>query len=187
MRNSEFLSAIYGRLRDDYGWTTSFASDPGDAPPSVWLGSSWSGSESQRIVINKRGEDNNYYCVSVMLARGGDKRRNKDCFGRLAVLLADDVSPSGLNDLVGSYSYALETSKGSYQVGVMLDPADPDTQNAPLVDAVLRAMGASGHVKADSSGNNPVRYARLPVGTNTKKRESGLWTTRMLYHKLDED
>ena len=186
MRNSEFLSAIYGRLRDDYGWTTSFASDPGDAPPSVWLGSSWSGSESQKIVINKRGEDNNYYCVSVMLARGGEKRRNKDCFGRLAVLLADDVSPSGLNDLVGSYSYALETSKGSYQVGVMLDPADPDTQNAPLIDAVLRAMGASGHVKADSSGNNPVRYARLPVGTNTKKRESGLWTTRMLYHKLDE-
>jgi hypothetical protein len=68
MRNSEFLSAIYGRLRDDYGWTTSFASDPGEAPPSVWLGSSWSGSESQKIVINKRGEDNNYYCVSVMLA-----------------------------------------------------------------------------------------------------------------------
>jgi hypothetical protein len=152
----------------------------------VWLGSSWSGSESQRIVINKRGEDNNYYCVSVMLARGGEKRRNKDCFGRLAVLLADDVSPSGLNDLVGSYSYALETSKGSYQVGVMLDPADPDTQNAPLIDAVLRAMGASGHVKADSSGNNPVRYARLPVGTNTKNRESGHWTTRLLYHKLDE-
>ena len=186
MRNSEFLSAIYGRLRDDYGWTTSFASDPSEAPPSSWLGSSWSGSESQKIVINKRGEDNNYYCVSVMLSRGGDKRRNKDCFGRLAVLLADDVSPVGLNDLVGSYSYALETSKGSYQVGVMLDPADPDTQNAPLVDAVLRAMGASGHVKADSSGNNPVRYARLPVGTNTKNRESGHWTTRLLYHKLDE-
>ena len=186
MRNSEFLSAIYGRLRDDYGWTTSFASDPSEAPPSAWLGSSWAGTESQKVVINKRGEDNNYYSVSVMHSRGGDKRRSKECFGRLAVLLADDVNPAGLRDLVGSYSYALETSKENYQVGVMLDPADPDTQNALLIDAVLRAMGASGHVKADSSGNNPVRYARLPVGTNTKNRESGYWTTRMLYSKLDE-
>ena len=186
MRNSEFLSAVYGRLRDDYGWTASFASDPSEAPPSVWLGSSWAGSESQKIVINKRGEDNNYYSVGVMHSRGGDKRRSKECFGRLAVLLADDVSPAGLNDLVGSYSYALETSKNNYQVGVLLDPADADTRNAPLIDALLRAMGASGHVKADGSGNNPVRYARLPVGTNTKKRESGLWTTRLLFCKLDE-
>lgn len=186
MRNSEFLSAVYGRLRDDYGWTASFASDPGEAPPSVWLGSSWAGSETQKVVINKRGEDNNYYSVGVMHSRGGDKRRSKECFGRLAVLLADDVSPAGLNDLVGSYSYALETSKNNYQVGVLLDPADADTRNAALIDALLRAMGASGHVKADGSGNNPVRYARLPVGTNTKKRESGLWTTRLLFCKLDE-
>lgn len=185
MRNSDFLSAIYGRLRDDYGWTASFSADPSAAPPGAWLGSSWSGSESQKVVINKRSEDNNYYSVGVMRSRG-DKRRSKECFERLAVLLADDVTPAGLNDLVGSYSYALETSKGNYQVGVLLDPGDPDTHNAALIDALLRAMGASGHVKADSSGNNPVRYARLPVGTNTKQRESGLWTTRLLFCKLDE-
>jgi hypothetical protein len=47
-------------------------------------------------------------------------------------------------------------------------------------------MGASGYIKADSSGNNPIRYARLPVGTNTKKREDGLFTTRLLFSKLDE-
>lgn len=186
MRNSEFLSAVYGRLRDDYGWTTSFASDPGEAPPSVWSGSSWSGSESQKIVINKRGEDNNYYSVGVMNARGGNKRRAKEFFTRLAVLLADDLSAAALNDLVGGYSYALETSRGNYQVGVLLDPADPDTKDLLVIDAVLQAMGASGYIKADSSGNNPIRYARLPVGTNTKKREDGLFTTRMLFSKLDE-
>lgn len=186
MRNSEFLSAVYGRLRDDYGWTTSFASDPGEAPPSVWSGSSWSGSESQKIVINKRGEDNNYYSVGVMNARGGNKRRAKEFFTRLAVLLADDLSADALNDLVGSYSYALETSRGNYQVGVLLDPSDPDTKDLLVIDAVLQAMGASGYIKADSSGNNPIRYARLPVGTNTKKRENGLFTTRMLFSKLDE-
>ena len=91
MRNSEFLSAIYGRLRDDYGWTTSFASDPSDAPPSVWAGSSWAGSSAQKTVIDQRSEDNNYFCVSVMLPKGGQKRRSKDNFGRLAVLLADDA------------------------------------------------------------------------------------------------
>jgi hypothetical protein len=186
MRNSEFLSAVYGRLRDDYGWTTSFASDPGEAPPSVWSGSSWSGTESQKIVINKRGEDNNYYSVGVMNARGGNKRRAKEFFTRLAVLLADDLSAAALNDLVGGYSYALETSRGNYQVGVLLDPADPDTKDVLIIDAVLQAMGASGYIKADSSGNNPIRYARLPVGTNTKKREDGQFTTRLLFSKLDE-
>jgi len=183
MRNSEFLSAIYGRLRDDYGWTTSFASDPSNAPPSVWAGTSWAGTESQKVVINKRGEDNNYFCVSVMLPKGGQKRRSKDNFGRLAVLLADDADLKALN---GASSYALETSPGKFQIGILLDAHDEDTKNQPLIDAVLHAMAADGLIAADPSGNNPVRYARLPVGTNTKKRETGLWSTRLLFCNLDE-
>jgi hypothetical protein len=186
MRNSEFLSAVYGRLKNDYGWTTSFASDPGTAPGSLWLGSAWTGTDDQKAVIDQRAEDNNYYSVGVCYAREGDKRRSKEVFGRLAVLMADDISPVGLDDLVGGYSYALETSKGNYQVGVLLDPADSDTRNAPLIDAVLRAMGAGGFVKADSSGNNPVRYARLPVGTNTKKRDTGMFSQKLLFCNLDE-
>ena len=47
-------------------------------------------------------------------------------------------------------------------------------------------MGASGFVKADSSGNNPVRYARLPVGTNTKKRDTGMFSQKLLFCNLDE-
>jgi hypothetical protein len=183
MRNSEFLSAVYGRLRDDYGWTTSFASDPSNAPPSVWSGTSWAGTESQKVVINKRGEDNNYFCVSVMLPKGGQKRRSKDNFGRLAVLLADDADLKALN---GASSYALETSPGKFQIGILLDAHDEDTKNQPLIDAVLHAMAADGLIAADPSGNNPVRYARLPVGTNTKKRETGQWSTRLLFCNLDE-
>ena len=183
MRNSEFLSAIYGRLRDDYGWTTSFASDPSNAPPSVWAGTSWAGTESQKVVINKRGEDNNYFCVSVMLPKDGQKRRSKDNFGRLAVLLADDADLKALN---GASSYALETSPSKFQIGILLDAEDEDTKNQPLIDAVLHAMAADGLIAADPSGNNPVRYARLPIGTNTKKRETGLWSTRLLFCNLDE-
>jgi hypothetical protein len=183
MRNSEFLSAIYGRLRDDYGWTTSFASDPSDAPPSVWAGSSWAGSSAQKTVIDQRSEDNNYFCVSVMLPKGGQKRRSKDNFGRLAVLLADDADLKALN---GASSYALETSPGKFQIGILLDAEDEDTKNQPLIDAVLHAMAADGLIAADPSGNNPVRYARLPIGTNTKKRETGLWSTRLVFCNLDE-
>lgn len=182
MRNSEFLSAIYGRLRDDYGWTASFASDPSQAPPTAWAGSSWSGTQAQKTVIDQRGEDNNYYCVSVLFARDGQKRRAKDCFGRLAVLLADDVD---LASLAGASSYALETSPGKYQVGVILDPEDPDTRNLALIDRVLHTMAASGFIAADPSGNNPVRYARL-LGSNTKKRDSGIWTVRPLFCNLGE-
>ena len=183
MRNSEFLSAIYGRLRDDYGWTTSFASDPSDAPPSVWAGSSWAGSSAQKTIIDQRGEDNNYFCVSVMLPKDGQKRRSKDNFGRLAVLLADDADLKALN---GASSYALETSPGKFQIGILLDAEDEDTKNQPLIDAVLHTMAADGLIAADPSGNNPVRYARLPIGTNTKKRETGLWSTRLLFCNLDE-
>jgi len=183
MRNSEFLSAIYGRLRDDYGWTTSFASDPSDAPPSVWAGSSWAGSSAQKTIIDQRGEDNNYFCVSVMLPKDGQKRRSKDNFGRLAVLLADDADLKALN---GASSYALETSPGKFQIGILLDAEDEDTKNQTLIDAVLHAMAADGLIAADPSGNNPVRYARLPIGTNTKKRETGLWSTRLLFCNLDE-
>ena len=183
MRNSEFLSAIYGRLRDDYGWTTSFAADPSKAPPSAWLGSSWAGSSAQKTIIDQRGEDNNYFCVSVMLPKDGQKRRSKDNFGRLAVLLADDADLKALN---GASSYALETSPGKFQIGILLDAEDEDTKNQPLIDAVLHAMAADGLIAADPSGNNPVRYARLPIGTNTKKRETGLWSTRLLFCNLDE-
>ena len=182
MRNSEFLSAVYGRLKDDYGWTTSFASDPSEAAPQVWAGTSWAGTGPQKTIIDQRTEDNNYYCVSVMYAREGQKRRSKECFGRLAVLLADDADLKSLN---GASSYALETSPGKYQIGIILDPEDPDTRNLPLIDAVLHAMAASGLINADPSGNNCVRYGRL-LGSNTKRRDSGIWTVRALFCHLNE-
>lgn len=182
MRNSEFLSAVYGRLKDDYGWTTSFASDPSEAAPQVWAGTSWAGTGPQKTIIDQRTEDNNYYCVSVMYARDGQKRRSKECFGRLAVLLADDADLKSLN---GASSYALETSPGKYQIGIILDPEDPDTRNLPLIDAVLHAMAASGLINADPSGNNCVRYGRL-LGSNTKRRDSGIWTVRALFCHLNE-
>jgi len=165
MKNSEFLSAIYGETAGTYGWSTSFRADPGEVDGSAWAGSAWRGSPAQRTLIDARGNDNNFFCVALM--RGDKPRRTKDQFERLAVLLADDADP---NELMGSPSYVIETSSGNHQIGVLLDPEDSDTRNRDLVDAVLQKMVAAKLMKADASGNNIVRYGRLPAGSNTKKK-----------------
>lgn len=185
MRNSEFLAAVYGKLREnyDYGWTTAFASDPSKAPPNVWSGNAYGGTDNEKAIINQRQEDNAYFCVSVLYSRDGKKRRSKETFGRLAVLLADDADPA---QLMSMPSYVLETSPSRYQIGVLLDPEDADTRNLPLIDGVLSEMAARQLIAADSSGNNPVRYARLPVGSNTKARPGGIHTTRLISCDLSE-
>jgi hypothetical protein len=185
MRNSEFLAAVYGELREnyDYGWTTAFASDPSKALPNAWSGNAYMGTDNEKAIINQRQEDNAYFCVSVLYSRDGKKRRSKELFNRLAVLLADDADP---NQLMSMPSYVLETSPSRFQIGVLLDPDDPDTRNLPLIDAVLSDMAARKLISADSSGNNPVRYARLPVGSNTKARPEGIHTTRLISCDLRE-
>jgi len=61
MKNSEFLSAIYGETAGTYGWSTSFRADPGEVDGSAWAGSAWRGSPAQRTLIDARGSDNNFF------------------------------------------------------------------------------------------------------------------------------
>jgi len=181
MLNSEFLSVAYGRLRDTYGWTTSFASDPNQSEPGAWSGNPYMDTPAHRSLIDRRESNNNFFCVSLM-ETPDKKRRSKDCFLRMAVLLADDASP---DDLFGNPSYIFETSPGNHQIGIFLDATDPDTANRPLLDAVLQVMAASKLINADSSGNNVVRYGRLPVGCNTKQRDTGTFQTKIIYCKTE--
>ena len=176
--NSAFLKAVYGDLQGGTcGWTASFTIDPSSAAGSLWLGNPWCGTTAQEALIDARADDNNYFCVSVLNGYEGRKRRAKEVFGRLAVLLVDDASP---NDLFSSASYVLETSPGKHQIGVLLDPEDVDACDLSLIDAVLQRMAENKLIAADPSGNNPVRYARLPVGSNTKTRPTGAFKTRLL-------
>jgi hypothetical protein len=116
------------------------------------------------------------------MASPDKKNRSKDRFVRQAVLLADDASP---DDLFGTPSYIFETSPGNYQIGIFLDKTDPDAANRPLLDAVLQVMAASKLINADSSGNNVVRYGRLPLGCNTKQRDSGVFHTKVIFADLE--
>jgi len=164
LTNSEFLLAVYGPLGDAHGWVCAFRADPGSADPSAWSGQLWLATANQQLMIDKRGADNCYFSVARLAMHSGP-RRVKSNFDALAVLVADDANPAELN---GKASYVLETSPGKHQIGVLLDQDDPDTRDPVLLDAVLHALVAAKLIHADQSGNNLVRYVRLPVGTNTK-------------------
>lgn len=175
MQNSDFLAELYGRLGDgEYGWIASFRQAPDRAD---WSGRAYIGTERQAALIDAAEEDNTYFCVSVLtgFTDSGQWARRGSTFCRLACLVVDDVDPSK----VMGYSYALQTSPGKWQVGIFLDPADPDCADAELVSRLLSALVTRGHLEADKSGNSLTRYARLPVGSNTKPRAAGVWRCQL--------
>lgn len=177
MTNSDFLSEVYGDLAPgQHGWVCHFQADPSNAPPTVWAGRLYKGTPQQALLIDRAGQDNTYFCTSVLTAtEDGDIARIKAAFVRLAVLVLDDVQ---LQDLQG-YSYAIQTSPGKHQVGILIDSDDVDAQDRRLVDLLMQALATRGYIKADKSGNNAVRYVRLPRGRNTKPRAAGEWQVRL--------
>lgn len=177
MTNSDFLAEIYGEFKGGtYGWVCSFRADPSNPPPGVWEGRIYKGTAAQAASIDRAQQDNTYFCTSVLRATDdGEVVRRKDAFDRLAVLVLDDVQ---LQDMQG-HSYAIQTSPGKHQVGILIDLDDPDARNRQLVDLLMQALATRGFIKADKSGNNAVRYVRLPAGKNTKPRAAGEWAVQL--------
>lgn len=169
--NSRFLSAISRSKRSGtFLWVTHFDGDPNRAKGQEWGGTVYIPAVMAKQV-DEWGEQNTYFSVAALKPdENGEIFRRKDYFDRLLALVADDVD---LSDLQGSVSYVITTSPGKQQVGILIDADDPDAQNPLLVDAIVTSMAAKGYLNADTSGNNRVRYVRMPVGTNQKPRESG--------------
>ena len=176
MTNSDFLAEVYGDLTGGrFGWVCTFAADPNKAPPDVWSGRPYGGLPNQARVIDSVDGVNTYFSTAVMRASAdGQVSRRKECFERLAALVLDDAVP----DDVKGFTWLLQTSPGKFQIGILLDPNDPDTRNRDLVDAVMQALAARGRAN-DSSGNAVVRYVRLPRGWNTKPRAAGPWRVQL--------
>jgi archaellum biogenesis ATPase FlaH len=176
MNNSDFMAELLGELISGYhGWVCTFRADPSKAPPDVWSGRPYRGLPAQASLIDKAVADNTYFCTAILRCTDdGEIVRRKEAFVRLAVLLLDDVQ---MDDVKGC-SYAIQTSPGKFQVGILLDPADPDTANQALIDRVMSALAARGRSN-DASGNALVRYGRLPTGSNTKPRAAGTWQVRL--------
>jgi archaellum biogenesis ATPase FlaH len=176
MTNSDFLAEIYGEFEPGtHSWVCSFRQNPGETEPGIWAGRLYKGMPQQAALIDRAENDNTYFCTAVLTATAdGEIVRRKDAFVRLAVLVLDDVQ---LSD-VQAFSYAIQTSPGKHQVGILLDAQDPDARNRQLIDRVMSALAARGRSN-DSSGNACVRYVRLPVGHNTKPRPAGAWQVKL--------
>lgn len=154
--NADFIRNIRGTLEDgEHLWICSFPEDP--KTDGKWYG----GLVSPGRRLDLPPEHNNYFSVAVL--RGG--RRKAANFTRMMVLVADDADRAKLKC---EPSWVLRTSQGKAQIGFILDQEDPAVRDPDQCRAALQELTDHGLVAADTSGNNLVRYVRLPIGTNTK-------------------
>lgn len=168
--NSAFLDAVlFAAPRGSQVWVNAFIGNPNGQEAS-WGGRAYSPATMLQEVDSWQKQNTYFSVAAVRRASDGSLHRRKSHFCRLLALVADDVD---LDTLLATPSWGLETSPGKRQVGVLLDSQDPDCSNLELVTRVVTVMAERGFIKADKSGNNAVRYVRLPVGQNQKPRYSG--------------
>jgi hypothetical protein len=168
--NTDFLSELAQAAPDGSClWVNRFHGDPN--PDSPWGGMVYTPSDHEREMCDSWGDYNTYFSVAaVQIGPDGRYHRRRDNFARMLCLVIDDVE---LESLLSPPSWVLETSPGKTQAGYFLDGEDPDCANELLCTSVVRGMMMRGLVGGDKSGNNSVRYVRLPLGTNQKPRATG--------------
>lgn len=176
--NSQFLRELGASMPPGCClWAAAFIGTPDSDRRGVWAGRPYSPESPGDI--DRLERFNTYFSVAALRPDdSGEVRRRKSHFARLLALVCDDVSPE---DLSGRATYVLATSPGKRQVGIFLDESDPDCADAGLIDRMMGVLADKGLVRLDTSGNNIVRYVRLPVGQNHKQRPSGPFT-----HQLEQ-
>lgn len=159
-------------------WVNRFHGNP-NGEEAKWAGMVYTPSDHARSMCDGWGEYNTYFSVAAVNQdpEDGLYKRRKSTFARMLALVVDDVA---LESLYSPPSWVLETSPGKTQAGYLLDAEDPDCANEELCSAVVKSMTMRGFIGGDISGNNAVRYVRLPVGTNQKPRVTGHFQHRML-------
>jgi hypothetical protein len=167
--NSQFLQhVLQAAPRGSTVWVNAFIGNP-NSDQASWAGKAYNPA-LHAAEVDGWQRQNTYFSVGAVRMVEGAMQRRKANFARLLVLVADDVDP---DDLQGTPSWGIETSPGKRQIGILLDTQDPDCASLELVTRLVTAMADRGYIKADKSGNNAVRYVRLPVGQNQKPRDSG--------------
>lgn len=172
--NSEFMALLLAGAQG-HSWVSAFPGKP-DIDPGKWRGRPFVPNDINNALVDGWGELNSYFCVAELKDVDGGRARQKMYFLRLRALVVDDAIDGSV---IGTPTWVLETSPGNVQVGILVDPFDPDAADAMLVDAVMAELHKR-KLLGDSSGNSSTRYVRLPNGTNGKPRESGPFRTQML-------
>ena len=184
IKNSDFLAHLLDAAPNGSSvWWNAFVGDPDSKAP--WGGQRYIPDQSD---VDSLVERNTYYSVAALKPINGEVKRRNEFFDRLLVLVADDPDITKLN---GEPSFIIETSHGNYQVGLFISEDDTDAANINAVSGLLSAMTNVGLMKADTSGNNAVRYCRLPVGQNQKPKHGAFkhrlvaWNPENQYTLID--
>lgn len=155
--NAEFLKQLFPPLAPhEVLWWHQSADDHKTS-------SRWHGQRSQNPeLVPDNTKQNTFYSPSLFDNGNGNASRTKDFFSRLCVVVLDDVDPNDLAPFPPTY--LIKTSPTKFQAGYKL--AEPIADH-DAASELISALVAGGTYKKDKSGNNVVRYVRLPVGTNT--------------------
>lgn len=154
---------------DARAWT--LADRNGDRPTS-WRG--------RAIRVDRDREFDprlNHWISTGMFPRGAGGRDIDSMLGCGAIVI-DDPTTKGdakkLFDRLGAPTARIATSPDNYHWWYLLkEPATAAQARPVLAKVVALKLG-------DASGNNPVRYARLPCGLNTKKKYGEPFRVRMV-------
>jgi hypothetical protein len=163
------MQSIFTDIKpDEFCWTTSFTESP-----TAKGGAKWTGKATYLDSVDETPFGNSYFSVSALRKSDKGNHRRRENFSRLHCVVLDDANKCDL-----SPSWKLETSPNNYQVGFILDEPIEDIDVAARLHS---ALGDLELIKVDPSGNNVVRYVRLPVGVNTKYEGApphrlALWT-----------
>jgi hypothetical protein len=153
--NAAFVQGIFGEIPEgEFVWGAAFSADPGSQQAN------WGGSVLHGPIPDYTNQ-NGYYSVATLSALpSGGLRRRKENFASLRAVVLDDAGECDLQP-----TYRIRTSSDKLQLGFKL--AIPLT-DAGVAERLHKELGRGGRIPADKSGNNPVRYVRLPVAVNTK-------------------
>lgn len=164
VNNQQFLLALTGSLSDSERiWTCTFRDDPEAAQGYAWAGTA---TTYDGNTIPEDIDANNYYATSTVhgQADGGYRRRITQMH-RMYVLVLDDVGVKVDKPSLDP-TYIIQTSPGSHQYGYKLAAPISD---AHIARRLLHALVSKSSI-TDKEGNNPVRYVRMPFGSNTKRK-----------------
>jgi putative DNA primase/helicase len=163
--NREFLIGIYGALAPkEVGWINEHEGNPKEYQKKGEGGKFWKGKRIHHAddCPIDCGDKNAYYSIASVREVDRTYKRDVEHFFRQYLVLLDDIR----EELPFVPSYRLETSPGNAQVGMILaEPIEDPAVSKRLQDALAKKQGL---IANDKNGNNPVRYARLPCGSNGK-------------------
>lgn len=157
--NNEFLEVIFSDLsKDQRLWINAKEGNPNNQGGQFWSGYSINSANDCEADFK---EKNAYFCVSyIQRKQRRSPTRTKDNFGGMALVVLDDA-----NNINFTPTYTLETSPNNHQVGLVLDQPITDSEQA---SRLMGELAKQKLINVDSSGNNIVRYVRLPNGSNGK-------------------